>query len=122
MAKQKSMTQRVRELIDRGYNNKTIIEKLGCKPQAVYNIRYQLNKQRGLGAISAPAPKPLDGIGAPPKRAYKRKGTGINNPAAHDTARFPVEPMPMPITMIEPDAPTWRDRLKNLARALGWRS
>jgi hypothetical protein len=113
MAKQKSMTQRVRELIDRGYNNKTIIDKLGCKPQVVYNIRYTINKQRGLGAIGTPAPKPTEGIGAPPKRAYKRKGTGINNPVTHDVPA-PAEPMPMPITMIEPDEPLsmdWQSKL-----------
>jgi len=113
MAKQKSMTQRVRELIDRGYSNKSIIDKLGCKPQAVYNIRYTINKQRGLGAIGTFVPKPTEGIGAPPKRTYKRKETGINNPATHDLP-FPAEPMPMPITMVEPDEPLsmdWQSKL-----------
>ena len=69
MKKQKSMAQRVREMIDRGYTNKAIIEKLGCKPQAVYNIRYQVNKERGLGAIGAAPIKPVEGIGTPPKIA-----------------------------------------------------
>lgn len=65
-----STTQRIRALIDKGHNNKAIIEKLQCKPQAVYNIRYQLNKERGLGSIGA-LPKPTTGIGAPPRRTRK---------------------------------------------------
>ena len=73
MTKQKSMSQRVREMIDRGYPNKTIVEKLGVKPQIVYNMRYQINKERGLGAIGMAAPRPSAGIGAPPKRKYTRR-------------------------------------------------
>jgi hypothetical protein len=115
MNKQTNTSQRIRALIDKGYNNKDIIAKLKCKPQAVYNIRYQLNKERGLGSIGA-LPKPTDGIGAPPKRGYTRKikaGTGIAldpkpvvNPAmnAYQFAPIPkLTPMPeMQITMVEP--------------------
>lgn len=66
-------------MIDNGYLNKAIIDRLKCKPQAVYNIRYQTNKERGLGSIGT-LPKLTTGIGAPPKRKYVRKaraGTGI---------------------------------------------
>ena len=109
MRKKTNTTQRIRALIDSGYNNKAIIEKLKCKPQAVYNIRYQLNKQRGLGSIGE-LPQPTDGIGAP----RKRKRTGIMktpepliNPAVW---QFTPEPKPMAITMIEP--PTLWQRIK----------
>lgn len=79
MKRKLSMTEKVRRLIDQGYTNKAIIEKLRIKPQAVYNARYQINKSRGLGALGAPAPTPAEGIGAPPKRRYTRRvpaGTG----------------------------------------------
>ena len=106
MRKKPSTAQRIRSMIDKGHNNKAIIEKLKCKPQAVYNIRYQLNKQRGLGSIGT-LPQPTDGIGAPPKpRKRKPEGTGI----AHD-------PAPMAITMFEPE-PTlslWQ-RVKRIFR------
>jgi hypothetical protein len=124
MAKQKSTAQRVRGMIDRGYTNKQIIEKLGIKPQMVYNIRYQINKERGLGAIGTPAPKPAEGIGAPPKRTRRvRAGTGINNPdpqptiAPHLRVATPVESEPFAITMIEPEPTTW-ERVKNFVRNL----
>jgi hypothetical protein len=127
MAKQKSMAQRVRGMIDRGYNNKQIIEKLGVKPQMVYNTRYQINNERGLGAIGKPVPKPADGIGAPPKRTRRvRAGTGINNPApvAPPPAINPainaypyVIREPLPIAMVEPELTAW-ERLKNFVRGL----
>ena len=91
MKKYKSTAQRIRALIDKGYNNKAIIEKLKCKPQAVYNIRYQLNKERGLGSIGA-LPKPVDGIGEPPKKRTRkvRAGTGIVPPANDEIGRAHV--------------------------------
>lgn len=107
MKKKTNATQRIRALIDSGYNNKAIIEKLKCKPQAVYNIRYLINKERGLGSIGK-LPKPTDGIGAPPKREYTRKvkaETGIV--ATTQNAWMPSMPKPTPmpkmqITIIEP--------------------
>jgi hypothetical protein len=87
-----STAKRIRAMLDIGHTNKAIIEKLQCKPQAVYNIRYQVNKARGLGSIGA-LKKPTNGIGAPPKRKYVRKGTGIADWA----------PMPeLQITVVEP--------------------
>lgn len=79
MKKKLSTAEKVRRMIDQGHTNKAIIDKLGVKPQAVYNIRYQVNKARGLGAIGAPTPAPSEGIGAPPKRVPRkvRAGTGI---------------------------------------------
>jgi hypothetical protein len=126
-----STTQRIRTLIDKGHNNKAIIEKLKCKPQAVYNIRYQMNKERGLGSIGA-LPKPTDGIGAPPKRKYTRKVkagelASLPEPVittasgeAYVLRPYPApvkaegEPVYMPITMIE--TPTLWQRVKGWFR------
>lgn len=126
MRKKTSTAQRIRSLIDSGYNNKAIIEKLKCKPQAVYNIRYQLNKERGLGSIGA-LPNPTDGIGAPPKKRTRkvRAGTGIApdpkptiNPAQNAwpydaPVKREGEPV-FPITMIE--KPTLWERIKGWFR------
>lgn len=135
MRKKTSTAQRIRSLIDSGYNNKAIIEKLKCKPQAVYNIRYQLNKERGLGSIGA-LPNPTNGIGAPPKKRTRkiRAGTGIASaPQVGDMVggmvltevengvlRWmppPLLPVPephLPITMIE--KPTLWERIKGWFR------
>jgi hypothetical protein len=119
-----STTQRIRALIHKGYNNKDIVAKLGCKPQAVYNIRYQMNKERGLGSIGA-LPKPTNGIGAPPKRKYTRKvkaGTGITapepviNPAQNmypQAGEWVDRHAPGSITMVEPKPTLWQ-------RVKGW--
>lgn len=117
MTKKPSTAQRVRALIDKGYNNKAIIDKLKCKPQTVYNIRYQLNKQRGLGSIGA-LPEPTEGIGAPPK-PRKRKGTGIvDAPKIEFNPALNAYPTPYAsITMFEPE-PTlslW-ERVKRIFR------
>jgi len=110
MKKLTTTAQRVRAMIDGGHTNKVIIEKLKCKPHCVYNMRYQINKARGLGSIGA-LPKPTDGIGAPPKRKYVRKvmaGTGIIDPAQNAypygyTLSSPYAPMSdMQVTMVEP--------------------
>ena len=121
MNKKLSTTQRIRTLIDKGHNNKAIIEKLQCKPQAVYNIRYQLNKERGLGSIGA-LPKPTDGIGAPPKKRTRKVKAGelaSLPPSGEWVDRAPVkaEGQPvayMPITMIE--TPTLWQRIKGWFR------
>lgn len=145
MKKQMSTSAKVRRMIDQGHNNKAIIEKLGVKPQIVYNIRYQINKARGLGAIGTPVPAPVEGIGAPPKRKYTRRvraGTGITsapepsinalpytvgrptmeeirNQYGQAPVRAEGEPV-FPITMIEPQTPWQRvkERFANLMRAL----
>ena len=130
MRKKTTTSQRIRSLIDSGYNNKAIIEKLKCKPQAVYNIRYQLNKARGLGSIGA-LPKPTDGIGAPPKRTRKvRAGELASLPemspenkrklsqelVAETLRHHPefADKPPFAITMVEP--PTLWQRIKGWFR------
>jgi hypothetical protein len=87
MRKKKSVSQRVRTLIEQGHNNKDIVAQLKCKPQVVYNVRYQINKTKGLGALS-------------------QQGTGISTSPVWS----PPALMPMPITMIEP--PTLWQRVK----------
>jgi hypothetical protein len=123
VTKKINTTKRVRSLINKGYNNKDIIDKLKCKPQAVYAVRYQINKQRGLGSIGGGVAAPVDGIGTPPKRKAKAE-TGIVVPYPKVNPSTPFNPagtwVEIPITMIEPE-PWWKVRVKNLARALGWR-
>ena len=138
MIDKQSTTQRIRTMVHKGYTNRDIIDKLQCKPQSVYNIRYQMNKERGLGSIGA-LPKPTDGIGAPPKRKHVRKvkaKTGIANvPKVGDNVggltltdvgngtlrwvRPPLLPMPepeyMPITTTEPKPTLW-ERVKRWFR------
>jgi hypothetical protein len=134
MRKKTTTSQRIRSLIDSGYNNKAIIEKIKCKPQAVYNIRYQINKARGLGSIGE-LPNPTNGIGAPPKRTRKiRAGELASLPKVGDNvgglvltevdsgAMRWMRPAPalqgaepyMPITMVEP--PTLWQRIKGWFR------
>lgn len=108
MRRKLSTSEKVRRLIDQGYTNKAIVEKLRIKPQAVYNIRYQINKARGLGAISYPTPAPVEGIGTPPKRKYTRRIR------AGELASLPVTPSlrepevmaPPPGSVIEVPTPT----------------
>lgn len=91
MRKKKSPTQRVRELIEQGHSNKDIVAQLNCKPQVVYNVRYQINKTKGLGALG-------------------QRETGISTPPMWS----PPPLMPMPITMEEP--PTLWQRIKGWFR------
>ena len=95
MKRKLSTAGKIRRMIDQGHTNKAIIEKLGIKPQAVYNIRYQINKARGLGAIGTPTPVPVEGIGAPPKKRTRkvragedRKSTRLNS-SHTDISRMP---------------------------------
>lgn len=114
MRNKSSTTQRIRTMINNGHNNKTIIDRVKCKPQAVYNIRYQMNKERGLGSIGA-LPKPTDGIGAPPKRKYVRKVRAKTGITPEPWTPPPLLPMPeLPVTMIEP--PTLWQRIKGWFR------
>ena len=94
MRKKKSLTQRARELIEQGHNNKYVVAQLKCKPQVVYNVRYQINKSKGLGAL-------------------KKQGTGIHTPPTTPVWNPPAimhVPNPLPITMIE--KPTLWQRVK----------
>ena len=94
MRKKKSASQRVRTLIEQGHSNKDIVAQLKCKPQVVYNVRYQINKSKGLGAL-------------------QQQGTGISV-LATTPVWSPPALMPMPITMEEP--PTLWQRIKGWFR------
>jgi hypothetical protein len=94
MRKKKSVSQRVRTLIEQGHSNKDIVAQLKCKPQVVYNVRYQINKSKGLGAL-------------------QQQGTGISV-LATTPVWSPPPLMPMPITMEEP--PTLWQRIKGWFR------
>ena len=112
MKKPMSMSAKMRRMINQGHNNRAIIEKLGVKPQAVYNMRYQLNKARGLGAIGKPTPAPTTGIGAPPKRTRKVKAGELASLPTTPWTPPPILPVPepkpyMPITMVEPKPTLW---------------
>ncbi len=48
-----STSQRIRNMLERGRTVKEICTTLDVKPQNVYNIRYQMNKAQGLGALPA---------------------------------------------------------------------
>jgi hypothetical protein len=105
MRKKKSATQRVRELIEQGHNNKFIVDKLKCKPQVVYNVRYQINKTKGLGALSQQG----TGISAPPLAVWTSPSITPNT-----TPIKAGEWVDLPITMEEP--PTLWQRIKGWFR------
>ena len=81
MRKAKSRSQKIRELIERGFTTRYIVEKMNVKPQIVYNLRYELNKQRGLGAL--------------PRRKV-RAGTGIAVPDVVTINLAPAAPAAPP--------------------------
>lgn len=98
MSKKQTASERVRMMIEKGYTNKHIIERLHVKPQMVYNIRYQLNKKRGLGAIK---PQGSTGTGfnsAPTTARAKRVVPEFEVPTQQELP----EPRYMPITYVEP--------------------
>ena len=108
----KSVQQQIRDLLDKGYSAKRICAKLGCKAQRVYSVRYQTNKARGLGAIGATVPNPIDGIGVPPRR----RGRPRRAPLAGAGISLPVQPVPIletyaPFMPIE--KPSLWTRIKN---------
>lgn len=60
MNQEPSTSSQIRKMILKGHTNKSIIDKLGCKPQNVYNMRYQLSKKKGIGALpTKPVVKPV---------------------------------------------------------------
>lgn len=78
-----SLTQTVRKMIEQGYTNKDILETLDVKPQTVYNIRYAVNKSRGLGSIGSEAAPEA----APVVAAVEPVGTGIIARWKHPTTK-----------------------------------
>lgn len=101
MTEKLSTNEQIRRLITAGYSNKHIIEKLEVKPQIVYNMRYQINKGRGLGAMGVTLPDAEGGI------------TGINVSPSTNIIVAP-EPEPKPL-------PTWRVWLNKVVEWFKWR-
>lgn len=126
MSKRMPMSHKVRNMLEQGHSTKEIVAKLKVKPQMVYQLRYNLNKAKGLGAIGTPAPVPSAGIGAPPKKPSRkvRAGTGINDPKPGAWREITTDELfarpetkpgePLPITMIE--KPTLWQRIKGWFR------
>ena len=73
--KKLSRAAKVRNMLDKGMKPREIAGQLLIPVQTVYNIRYQYNKKKGIGALPVP-PLATDGIasvrrkaGRPPKKA-----------------------------------------------------
>jgi hypothetical protein len=77
MNKLQNTSQRIRAMITQGYTNKDIVAQLHVKPQIVYNVRYDFNKGRGIGALP-------------------RTGTGI------PTTVLALAPVPVPVPAPQP--------------------
>lgn len=100
MRKQKSASKKIRDMVEAGVATKTIVERLGVKPRTVYNVRYQLNRRKGLGALPVTTTAKPTATVTPIKTVRKvRAGTGIT------PAPLPVQPgefKELPITMVQP--------------------
>lgn len=58
----RTQAARIRHLLEQGATTQEIVKKLRVKAQTVYNVRYHMNKSKGLGAI-APQPAEPSGTG-----------------------------------------------------------
>lgn len=69
MARKKlSRAAKVRNMLDKGMKPRDIADQLVIPVQTVYNIRYQYNKKKGVGALPKP-PLSQDGIATVRRRA-----------------------------------------------------
>lgn len=91
--KSTSLTQKVRRMVLAGYDNKTIIQKLHCKPYVIYNVRYTLNKSQGLGGLVQTKPEANDVLITP-----------VATPEA-----YPLPPSPIPVPQ---EKPTLLERIR----------
>lgn len=99
MAKRLSLARKVRRMVEDGYTTKDIVAKLKIKPQVVYNVRYYINKKKGLASLGKSIPAPTTGIGALPKRRGRpsKMGTGIVAPERN----APIAPPPASLSLWE---------------------
>lgn len=99
VAKRLSLARKVRRMVEDGYTTKDIVTKLKVKPQMVYNVRYYINKQKGLASLGKSIPAPTTGIGALPKRRGRppKAGTGIVAPKRET----PITPLPASLSLWE---------------------
>jgi hypothetical protein len=107
---------KVRAMISQGYTTTDICEKLRVRPQAVYNIRWQMKRSLGLGALPLPA-APTDtsdlpahaSLSVPPPFASSTP-TPIytTTPAAPNAALMPVSARSEEHEAPTPKLPFWR--------------
>jgi hypothetical protein len=71
--KPESKSAKIRKMLAAGADTKTIVKKLGVKPQMVYTTSYQMRKKEGLGAI-------------PKKKEVKSELPKVVNPLAAEKA------------------------------------
>jgi len=60
--KKMSTARKIRRMLDKGITVRDIAQRLKCSPQTVYNVRYQTNRNKGIGSLPtmvvlSPAPK-----------------------------------------------------------------
>lgn len=95
-----SISQKVRRMVLAGHDNKFIIDKLKCKPHVVYNVRYQVNKQQGIGGL------------VPTKPTIE---STIESPKANDVPLTPPVDCPIPVPQ-EEKKPTFFERIRRWFR------
>ena len=83
-----------------GHDNKFIIDKLKCKPHVVYNVRYQVNKQQGIGGL------------VPTKPTIE---STIESPKANDVPLTSPVDCPIPVPQ-EEKKPTFFERIRRWFR------
>lgn len=96
--KKMSTYAKVRKMVKEGHTTKEIVKKLGVTPQSVYNARYQLNKNKGIGSFGVTTPNPASGIGKPSRRGRKPKseGTGLTpTPSSNERDKQSAPPLVM---------------------------
>lgn len=110
MRKKISTAEKIRRMINQGYTNKEILQKLRTTPQAVYNMRYRVNKAQGLGALAKKAKT------ANPATPDAR--TGINVTLEPPTVMGLVEATErfMAARKAEPPTPSLWERIKGWFR------
>jgi len=100
-----STSQRIRNMLERGRTVKEICTTLDVKPQNVYNIRYQMNKAQGLGALPVGQVKATrTGI----KRTYKPRVVHVDMTPDYVAPGAELLLTPVQPTSAEPSAPPVR--------------
>jgi hypothetical protein len=56
MPRTRSRTAKIRRMIEEGHDTKTIVAKLRCKPQHVYNVRYKIKVKKDWDLLPRPRP------------------------------------------------------------------
>lgn len=103
--RKRSRADRIRHMLEQGATTREIVAKLRIKPQQVYNVRYHMNKSKGLGAIAPqPAEQAGTGIAALPEMPTRLEVTlaplppmvGSVSVVGSAVTRQPLPPEPPP--------------------------